>query len=63
MSTKKSNNGTGLGLSIVQDLVHQSGGFIQVESIPSIYSSFKIFIPTVSNTLTTLSPKKQDNEE
>ena len=60
-SSKKSKKGTGLGLSIVQDLVHQSGGFIQVESVPSVFSAFKVFIPTVSNTLAKPCSKKQDN--
>lgn len=38
------NNGTGLGLSITQRIIEKHGGEIQVESIPTEYTTFKIHL-------------------
>ena len=42
VSDKK--NGTGIGLSIVENLVHQQGGYLEVES-GSSGTTFSVFLP------------------
>lgn len=44
-TTKKEGKGTGLGLAIVQNIVHQAGGFIEVESTPGQGTAFHIYLP------------------
>lgn len=43
--TTKSGGGSGLGLSMVHGFVHQSGGFLNVESNPGQGASFKLYLP------------------
>ena len=44
-STKDIGQGTGLGLSTVYGIIHQSGGFIFVESAVGAGTEFKIYLP------------------
>ena len=46
--TTKEKEG-GLGLSIIKSIVENVGGFIKVESIPNLSTTFKVYIPTLSN--------------
>lgn len=44
-TTKPEGQGTGLGLSISQNIVHEHGGFFEVESTPGEGSTFTIKLP------------------
>jgi signal transduction histidine kinase/CheY-like chemotaxis protein len=44
-TTKEVGQGTGLGLSIVWQLVHDSGGRIEVQSSPGKGTAFHVFLP------------------
>ena len=44
-STKEVGLGTGLGLSTVYGIVHQSGGFVFVDSAPGEGTTFSVYLP------------------
>ncbi len=44
-STKDVGSGTGLGLSTVYGIVHQSGGFVFVDSAPGEGTTFSVYLP------------------
>jgi two-component system cell cycle sensor histidine kinase/response regulator CckA len=44
-TTKQPGEGTGLGLSIVYGIVHEAGGFIDVDTAPGVGSTFRILLP------------------
>jgi len=47
-TTKSADNGMGLGLSVVYGIIKQSRGWIDVESVLDVGSTFSIYLPALS---------------
>lgn len=49
LTTKGDHGGTGLGLSVVLDIIHQSDGFLAVESRPGEGTRMRIYLPQLDD--------------
>ena len=50
-TTKPWGQGSGLGLATVYGIVHQSGGDVMIESAPGAGSTFRVYLPLVTDPL------------
>ncbi len=46
-TTKEKGKGTGLGLAIVQRVMHEAGGFLKVDSVAGVGTTFHLYFPLV----------------
>ncbi len=52
-TTKPEGKGTGLGLSTVLSIIRAHKGFVEIDSTPNVGTSFKIYLPTSVQTVST----------
>ncbi len=62
-STKEMGAGTGLGLSTVHGIIHQTGGFVFVDSAPGEGTVFSIFLPHYEGSEETEEANENDVEK
>ena len=48
-TTKPRGQGTGVGLAVVQQILAYAGGFVRVETASGDGSTFRVYLPQVSN--------------
>lgn len=62
-TTKRETGGTGLGLAVVYGIIHDHGGFVEVESDQGHGSKFSIFLPARLDLSEDFDLKKEDRSE
>ena len=61
-TTKKKTNqsGTGLGLSTVYGIIHSAGGYIKVDSVPGVGTTFTVYLPRFEEQEHTIIPQSTE---